>query len=419
MKIAFIVTHFPRLSETFVLNQITGLIDRGHEVDIFAFDRSNDPKVHEDVEKYRLLERTFYYGEGKTNIPDNKLVRAAKGLYILFTHFHRNPKAVLNSVNCFKYKADALSFRLLFEIAPFLNGKDDYDMIHCHFGPNGRLGVRLKQIGVFEGKVIAVFHGYDMTKYIRECGVGVYDELFREADLILPICENWKKRLISFGCNESKIMVHRMGVDTSRYKYIERQPSGNHKTRILSIARLVEKKGIRYGVEAVGRIVKEYPGVEYLIIGDGDLRDEVESVIDKLNLKEKVKLLGWKSQEEIIHQLMNADVLLVPSVTSKDGDQEGLPVVLMEAMALGITVVSTCHSGIPELVQDGVTGFLAPERNIEVLAEKLRRCLDHRELLPGINREARGVIEKHYDINKLNDQLVSTYRKLMGCNEGA
>jgi colanic acid/amylovoran biosynthesis glycosyltransferase len=412
MKIALIVTHFPRLSETFVLNQITGLMERGHEVDIYAYERGDDPKVHEDVEKYHLLERTVYYGEAKKNIPDNKIIRVLKGLYIIFTQFHKNPKAILNSLNYFKYKSDAVNLRLLFEIAPFIKS-NNYDVIHCHFGPNGTLGVRLKELGVFKGKIITVFHGYDMTKYISKHGRDVYKKLFQEGDLFLPISENWKKELISLGCSESKIMVHRMGVDTNRYKYIGRQPSGNNDTRILSIARFVEKKGIRYGLEAVGRIVKEHPEVEYWIIGDGDLRQEVESVIDKLNMKDKVKLLGWKSQEEIIHYLMNSDILLVPSVTSKDGDQEGLPVVLMEAMALGITVVSTYHSGIPELVQDGVSGFLAPERNVEILAEKLRQCLDHRELLPKINDEARNRIEKYYDIDKLNDQLVSSYRKLM------
>ena len=412
MKIAFLVTHFPRLSETFVLNQITGLIMRGHEVDIYADEPSDDPKIHEDVEKYQLLKRTFYYGEAIKNIPDNKIVRLMRGVVLLVTHFHKNPRAFLKSLNFFKFKKEAASLRLLFEIVPFV-GNGDYDVLHCHFGPNGNLGVHLKELGVFTGKIITVFHGYDMTKYIRMHGRDVYNNLFKKGDLFLPISEKWKNELISLGCCEQKIKVHHMGVDTDRYSNFRRNFRSNDRTRILSIARFVEKKGIRFGVEAVGRIIKEYPEIEYWIIGDGSLRKEVESVIDQMNLNDKVKLLGWKSQEEILDYLMDSDILLVPSVTGEDGDQEGIPVVLMEAMALGITVVTTYHSGIPELVQDGVSGFLAPERDVEILAEKLSQCIEHRELWPRIKEEAKNVVMKNYNINNLNDQLVSIYQKLL------
>jgi colanic acid/amylovoran biosynthesis glycosyltransferase len=152
MKIAFIVTQFPRLSETFVLNQITGLMERGHEVDIYAYERSNEPKIHEDVEKFHLFERTFYYGEAKKHISDNKIIRVLKGLYIIFNNFHKNPKAILNSLNYFKYKLDAVNLRLLFDIAPFINN-NNYDVIHCHFGPNGMLGVRLKELEYLKEKL--------------------------------------------------------------------------------------------------------------------------------------------------------------------------------------------------------------------------------------------------------------------------
>jgi colanic acid/amylovoran biosynthesis glycosyltransferase len=138
------------------------------------------------------------------------------------------------------------------------------------------------------------------------------------------------------------------------------------------------------------------------------------SVIDEMNLREKVKLLGWKSQEEILDYLMDSDILLVPSVTSKDGDQEGIPVVLMEAMALGVNVVSNNHSGIPELVQDGVSGFLAPERDVEALAKKLQQCIENRESWPRIRKEANKVVTQNYNINNLNDQLVLIYKELLG-----
>lgn len=413
MKIAFLVTLFPSLSETFILNQITGLIQRGHDVDIYAYERSDNKKIHEDVEKYQLLKRTFYYGEAKKHIPDNKIIRLIKGLHIIFTHIHKNPKAILNSLNYFKYKMDAVNLRLLFEIAPFINN-NNYDVIQCHFGPNGNLGVHLKELGIFTGKIITAFHGYDITRYVDAYGKDVYKNLFDQGDLFLPISERWKNKLIYLGCCEKKIKVHRMGVDVDRYRDMRRKPHSDGKTRILTIARFVEKKGIRFGVEAVGRIVKAHPEIEYSIIGDGPLREEIVSVIDEMNLREKVKLLGWKSQEEILDYLMDSDILLVPSVTSKDGDQEGIPVVLMEAMALGVNVVSNNHSGIPELVKDGVSGFLAPERDVEALAKKLQQCIENRESWPRIRKEANKVVTQNYNINNLNDQLVLIYKELLG-----
>ncbi|OHB73465.1 MAG: hypothetical protein A2W17_06020 [Planctomycetes bacterium RBG_16_41_13] len=411
LKIAFLVSVFPSLSETFVLNQITGLIALGHAVDIYAIERSNDSKVHEDVEKYGLMSRINYYGEAITNMPVRRLDRLLKGIILLFNHFHENPRAFINSLNIFKFKREAASFRILYKIVPFV-GKGDYDVLYCHFGPNGNLGILLKDLRIFSGKVVTVFHGYDMSLYIREHGKEKYDNLFKKGDLFLPISERWKNELISWGCREDKILVHRMGVDVEKYRSVNRTAGNEDRTIIITIARFVEKKGIRYGIEAVGRIADKRPDLEYRIIGDGPLRDELESYVDKLNIRERVQMLGWKSQEEILRCMMDSDILLAPSVTSKDGDQEGIPVVLMEAMAMGIPVVSTYHSGIPELVQDGVTGFLAPEGDVTALAEKLMYCMEHRELWPSIRKEGYEKILENYNIHKLNSRLADIFLQL-------
>jgi colanic acid/amylovoran biosynthesis glycosyltransferase len=132
-----------------------------------------------------------------------------------------------------------------------------------------------------------------------------------------------------------------------------------------------------------------------------------------LNIRDRVKLLGWKRQEEVVALLSGADILLAPSVTGADGDQEGIPVVLMEALAQGVPVLSTYHSGIPELVQDGQSGFLVPERDVAALADKLGYLVQHPECWPELGRAGRRYVETYYDINKLNDQLVDLYRRLL------
>ena len=415
MKIAFIVTLFPSLSETFILNQITGLIDRGYEVDIYAYGPGKDPKMHEDVEKYNLLGRTFYFGAFYPQIPENRLLRLLKAMTLIIKNCYKNPMALLRSLNVFSFGKEAASLRILYKIIPFLD-KGQYDIVHCHYGPNGSLAALLKDTGALRGKVITVFHGFDMTRFIKKNGKKVYDYLFKKGDLFLPISKRWKDELITLGCSEDKIHVHRMGIDTQRYQFSIRRPKDNGKVTILTIARLVEKKGVRYGIQATAKVLEEYPDVEYTIIGDGPLRDEIETLVDTLNLRNKVTLLGWKKQEEITELMHDFDILLAPSVTSEDGDQEGIPVVLMEAMAQGLPVVSTYHSGIPELVQDGESGFLVPERDIDALAEKLKYLIKHQELWPAMGQAGRKYVEDNYDIHKLNDRLIEIYRRLLSQN---
>ena len=406
MKIAFIVGQFPALSQTFILNQITGLIDRGHEVDIYANLPGNDPKIHADVERYNLLNHTFYL-----KMPANKFLRLLKGMYLIITNFHKKPMALLKSLNVFKFGKEAASLGALYKTIPFLN-RDYHDIIHCHFGPLGNIGALLKDIGVIKGKVVTAFHGYDISMYMKNKGNKVYNYLFEVGDMFLPISERWKNELIKLGCSEKKIIVHRMGIDTSKFSFFAHNHSKNGKIHLLTIARLVEKKGVQYGINAVAKVLKKYPGIEYRIVGDGPLRNNMVDLIQELNIGNNVKLLGWKNQEEIVELMKYADILLAPSVTSQDGDQEGIPVVLMEALAQGIPVISTYHSGIPELVQDGISGFLVPERDTNALAEKIIYLLEHQEIWAEMGHAGHDHVEKNYNIERLNDQLVELYQML-------
>lgn len=407
MKVAFIVDQFPALSQTFILNQITGLIDRGHEVDIYAHSSGNESKIHADVERYKLLNRTFYL-----KVPENKLLRLVKGVNLIIRYFHKRPTILLKVLNIFKFRKDAASLTILYKIIPFLNNRT-YDIIHCHFGPNGNLGVLLKEMGISKGKIITSFHGFDVSYYIKNHGENVYDYLFAKGDQFLPISNRWKDELIRLGCSKEKIVIHRMGVDIGRFNFSPRKPKFGERVNLLSIARLIEKKGLQYGIRAVAKVLKDYSNIEYKIVGDGPLKGDLECLIKELNISDTVKLLGWKPQEAVIRLMKDTDILLAPSVTDQYGNQEGIPVVLMEALAQGIPVLSTYHSGIPELVTDGVSGFLVPERDINALADRLIYFIEHPEICPKMGRAGRRYVEKYFDINKLNDQLVDLYRQLI------
>ncbi|MGB3653467.1 MAG: glycosyltransferase [Rivularia sp. (in: cyanobacteria)] len=410
MKVAFIVNNFPVVSQTFILNQITGLIDNGVEVDIYANPSSQESQVHLDVIKYNLLNKTNYF-----NVPRNNVIQRINSIALALANSYKHPILMKCLLDGFESANEAgLPRTLLPYVAlPFLE-KQQYDIIHCHFGPNGLKGTLLKKLGLFKGKLVTAFHGYDITKYIQPSNSdNPYKKLFDSGDLFLPISERWKHRLIELGCEKKKISVHRMGVDCTKFSFTPRYLSDDGQIRIVTIARFVEKKGVEYGIRAVAELLKKNHNIEYNIIGDGLLKNNLEQLIKDNGIESQVKLLGWKQQHEIVEILNKSHILLAPSVTSKDGDQEGIPVVLMEAMAMGLPVVSTQHSGIPELIEDGVSGFLVPERDVDALAHKLSYLTQNPKLWLEMGKAGRRYIEQNYNIEKLNYQLIDLYQELL------
>lgn len=409
MRIAFIVETFPALSETFILNQITGLIDRGHQVDIYALKPRAEAKVHADVIKYNLLKHTFY-----RQVPRNYLIRLIVAFKLFLQHINQNPGKLpitLRTLNFFKFGKQALSLRTFYAANNFIN-QDNYHIIQCHYGYNGQLALFLKQIEVLKGKIVTTFHGFDLSQFLVAHDNDFYSELFEKGDLCLPISNTWKQKLIDLGCDESKIKIHKMGIDINKFKFRSRLPKTGQKIRILTVARLTEKKGIEYGIKAISLVVKKYPNLQYQIVGDGKLREHLEQLIIQLELSDWVTILGSKTQAEVLQIMQNSDIMLAPSVTSEQGDCEGIPVVLMEAGAVGLPIISTLHSGIPELVEDEKSGFLVPEKNVEKLAQKIAQLLDNPEIAVKMGKNGRKIVEQEHNIHRLNNVLNSIFENL-------
>ncbi|HEY9748345.1 MAG TPA: glycosyltransferase, partial [Allocoleopsis sp.] len=345
--------------------------------------------------------------------PENQIWRWVKGSGLLLMHSFKDPVLLGRSLNVLKYGKEAASFRLLYPTLPLLKQRPAYDIIHCHFGWSGLQSAFLRDIGALRGKLITTFHGFDITTSLKLFGDRLYDPLFRMGNLFLPISQRWQQRLIELGCDPQKIMVHRMGIDCQKFTFTPRQPDADGCIRLVTIARLVEKKGIEYGIRAVAQLAETYPNLEYHVVGDGPLRDTLSDLIQNLGVQNRVKLLGWKQDQEVLEILNQAHILLAPSVTSQDGDQEGIPVALMEAMAMGLPVISTFHSGIPELIEHGSSGFLVPERDADTLASKLSYLMEHPELWPQMGHAGRSYVETHYNIHQLNDRLVEIYQQLL------
>ena len=405
MRIAFIVACFPSLSETFILNQIVGLIERGHHVDIYADQRGDTEKVHPSVEKYSLLEKTYYLPP----VPEDLRLRVLNSLPLLVRYSYQEPIALLRSLNFLKYGEPSVSLWLLYSVVPAIK---TYDIIHSQFGTLSYRGMAFQKINAPQAKLVTTFRGDDISRFVRERGDRIYDELFQTGDFFLVNCEFFKQRVVKLGCDPNKILVHRSGLDCSSYPFTPRTPAADGKVRIATTGRLVEKKGIEYAIRAVAKQAK-LSSIEYNIIGDGELRANLQLLIDELNVGDFVKLLGWKNEQEIIEILNQSHIFIAPSVTAADGNQDAPINVLKEAMAMGLPVISTLHGGIPELVEDGVSGFLVPERETEALAAKLADLINYPESWSAIGKAGRAYVEEQYNIHPLNDRLVQIYQQLL------
>lgn len=405
MKIAFIVGEFPNLSEIFILNQITGLISLGHDIEIISLQKSKKGKVHGSVRDFELLRKLSYFPK----TPRNKMLRVLKAVFLVLRNFHRDPKKIIRSINLISMDPDIISLKILFYIIPFL--KKEYDILHFHFGNIGNIGVYLKKGGI-RGKLVTTFYGYDLSQFLNENRDGVFSRLFTEGDLFLPICSYFRDKLQSLACDPNKIIIHHVGIDLGKYRFKKRVLKDNQCARILSVGRLCEKKGFSYGLKAIKELVLKGKNISYTIVGGGPLYDKLQLQVKLLNLESVVTFSGPVDQDELIEHYSDSHIFLLPSITGEKGDQEGTPTVLLEAQAVGLPVISTFHSGIPEIVKNGFSGFLVEERDFKGIADKIELLLNNHEELERMGKEGRKLVKKSFDINKLCRVLAANYHML-------
>ena len=407
IRIAMIVSDFPILSQTFILNQIVGLLDRGCEVDIYSERRGSTDKIHPLVEKYGLLERTYYLPE----LPENLLLRLINGIGLILKYAIRCPRQLWRSLYPFPLSDLTFSLWLLYTVIPNLN--KNYDIIHCQFGTLCFRGMAFRQVNAPTAKIVTTFRGNDISSFLKEKGENIYRQIFRYGDFFITNCDFFKHKAISIGCPPDRIKVIRSGLNCDRFTYQPRSLSEDGRIQVVTTGRLVEKKGIEYVIRAVAKLVPNYPQLSYKILGEGPLRPGFIQLIQELQLSENVELLGWCNETEIVKVLKNAHIFVAPSVTAANGDRDAPINVLKEAMAIGLPVISTYHGGIPELVEDGKSGFLVPERDADALAEKLGYLIEHPELWSEMGKVGREFVLQHYNLKLLNDDLVNLYSSLI------
>lgn len=364
LKVCLFVDNYPTVSETFITRQVASLRAQGHHVTVIAGAPGHGAERPDEPD-----DRLLYIGEGVATWARKMLGAAA--LFLHRMHRERQPgQRRLRDIFAPIAHHGPIGLRdamVLARRTPRLR----FDVVLAHFGPVGVRAGRLIEAGLLGGSLAVVFHGYDVSRQdvLRDFGPA-YRHLFAIADQLLPISALWRERLIAMGARPAQVEVLHMGVEvpapgTETYRPIAR----DRPLRVLTVARLTEKKGVAYALEG---LIASGMTVRYAVIGDGPLKPTLEVLARQAGPNCEVEFLGARDHGFVLDELRNTDVFLLPSVTSADGDMEGIPVSLMEAMAAGVLVVATRHSGIPELVVDGETGFLVPERDPVAIAELFR-----------------------------------------------
>lgn len=401
MRIAFAVTEFPLLSETFVLNQITGLLDLGHEVEVQAIHRGDSSLL--EGRRPDLLRRTR-----TGRMPWGRLVRLLRAPRALRADDPEHARALRRTLNPLRFGRNALSLRLLYACRPYLN--HSYDVIHCHFGPNGNLAAQVKELGLTKAPLVTTFHGYDLRE-ARRRGGRIWPHLKRQGDIFLAISEYSRRCLVELGFDEDRIVDHPVGIDPERFHFRWRngaEPMSNGRVRILSVGRMVPEKGHLTGIRAIHELRRRRPDldVKYRIVGGGPLQGRARNLAGRLGLSDVVDLPGPASREQVAAAMEEADIFLLPSFA------EILPVVLMEAQATGLPVVSTDVGATGEIVEEGASGYLVPPGKAAALADRLEHLVDHPEMHVRMGGCGREIVKRRFDVRNLNERLLSIYRSL-------
>lgn len=400
MNIAYIIGPFPSLPETFILYQITGLIDLGNSVYIF-------PKYeikgisHSEILSYDLNSSASYPLPCHHNI----LVRYFKTIPILFKLFRKHKRQVISSLNVFKFGRQALSLRIFYQILPFL--KKEIDIIQVHYADYLDRAILLKKTGI-QAPIILMMHRYDLRKLIESRG-HTYSESFKYVDKFLAISEYSYKMLINYGVPDEKIIIHPVGVYTKKYKTITRSAKSTNEIVILSVGRLELIKGHKYGMNAISIIKKELSGlnISYRIVGKGPELENLTSIASDLNLQGDIIFTGPKNQDELLIEYKNADIFLLPSL------DEMTPVVIMEAFASGLPVVATNVGAVSEFVRNDENGFLVEPEDTMLMATCLKTLIENPIMRYEMGGRGRNFISKNNDMEVLSRRLEKIYRSCL------
>lgn len=278
-------------------------------------------------------------------------------------------------------------------------------LIHAHFGYDAYKlsGLANKH----EIPLITSFYGSDVSRLPSEIGwKRRYKKLAARGDHFIAATDFMKSQLVDLGFPQNNISVVRFGLDVNKFEYLEKSLVPH---KIMMVGRMVEKKGFKYAIQAVSNLCKIGMKPEINIYGYGPLEQSLKKYSDQLGISQFVHFHGYQPIEKIMEAHNQHNIILVPSTTASDGDMEGLPNTILEAMAKGTLVVASTHAAIPEAIIDQETGFLFDEKDVDGLTETLKLIIEGEYDLTNIRRNARELVEKQYSVTRMVEEVENIY----------
>ncbi len=402
--VSFLVSRFPNPSETFIQAQAEGLLARGLAVEIVALAQGDEAALREIAARWSETLRVSF-----VPIPKTFGARLATLPSALAT------AKAWAGLDITRFGEDAVSLRLPLAAARWPKAAPSPRVWLAHYGRWGAFACALRELGLIEGPIATVFHGKDMSAYLDR-RPNAYANLLRRGDLFLPISDVWREKLLALGAPAERTLVHRMGVDAFRFVETPRALAPGEPVRFIGVGRMVEKKGFDDAIAAFAafRATPGAPMATLTLIGAGELRASLEACARALGQGDTVRFAGLLPHAKVAEELARAHVFVLSSRTARSGDMEGIPVALMEAMAQGMPVLATRHSGTPELVEHDVSGLLCAEGDRAGLAANMAAIAHAPERWPAMGAAGAAKVRKEFDLSAWNDKLAQRLSGLYG-----
>lgn len=262
--------------------------------------------------------------------------------------------------------------------------------------------------------VVVSFHGADAGVDMEKPRYRArMQEVFKLADKILCRSDSLAGDVLRLGCRSEKIAIQRTGIPLENWPYHPRPAPAGGEWRIVQSCRFIPKKGLDLTIAAFADVLKRHPNATLRLVGDGELRSQLEQQTASLGLAHRVSFTGFLTEHDVRNEIDACHVFVQPSRTTPDGNREGVPNALLEAMATGLPVVATLHGGIPEAVRDGVSGLLIPENDAPALAAAILRTIEDDTLRQSLAAGARAAVEAGFDREAQSRNLEACYKDLM------
>lgn len=400
MNVAFLVGDFPVISQTFVSNLIDDVIKKKRaNVSVFCSGVFNDDELSDRLPdiKGRI---SFIFKS-----PDTRLVKIVRYAVLFLGAAFRNPRHVYCLVKM------GLGIRVIaksYAVGRFMD-KARIDLIHAQFLSQAIYAVIARRF-FMKNKVVIMssIRGYDIARNDVISSVEhamVLDKHFG-VDQYLCVSESLVDEALRRGIEKNRIWVLRSGLKVGDFRYRAPRSNVDGKISFIQVGRLVEKKGFALSLLALSRICFPF---NLRVVGSGPDRDRLERLVDDLGIGSSVEFLGARSHKEVISDIAEADIMLVPSVRSLDGDCEGIPNVAKEAMLLGVICVTSDHSGLPEVIKDGNTGYIFPENDLEGFCKAIDKAIKDVSSWSVVSMAARELVESNFCSDHIADEALDFY----------